>query len=148
MNARKAWLGGLLLAALVGAPTVAAAAGSQGAARIEFAASCQTPDYPMCSPELFGIRYTLTLDPGGNGTIAGSYSKHQRGGGGAGAEPINGPIQWWASTGPNGFAVGVDPANLYYNVDLGNGALSFPQTQGHYSSHPAPGVAVETNVSR
>ncbi len=147
MKARNAWLGGLLAMALIGAPGVAVASGNGATARIEFAASCQNPTFPTCSPELFGIRYTVTLDAGGSGTIAGSYSKHQRGSSGAGGDPINGPISWWASTGPDGLAVGVDPSNLYYNVDLGNGALSFPQTQGHYSSHPAPGVAVETTVS-
>lgn len=40
----------------------------------------------------------------------------------------------------------IDPSNAYFNVDLGVGPISVPQTPGHYSAHPEPGITVEVNV--
>jgi hypothetical protein len=44
------------------------------------------------------------------------------------------------------FGAPTDP-NGYYNVDVVGLVLSFPVTTGHYSFHPVPAVAVETQVA-
>jgi hypothetical protein len=57
-------------------------------------------------------------------------------------------VSWWGSVGPQGVAFFVDPNNLYYNVVIPDGVpFSFPQTQGHYSLMPAPGVALQLQIA-
>jgi hypothetical protein len=122
-------------------------------AQIEFSGNCNNPDIPLCFPPpsgfgLGGIWFWIEIDAGGTGDIAGAGCGHDRAGSG-GAGPIRGEITWWGSVGPQGAAFFVDPNNRYYNVDLGDGGppLSFPQTVGHYSFHPAPGVALELQIA-
>lgn len=148
-NARNRVLAGLVAALVLGATSSATVLGTGEAAvaQIEFAFTCNATDDPFCAPEYFGIRYRATLWDGGSATIAGAYSKHQRGGPGAGAESLHGTATWWASTGPDGPPVATDPNDLYYNLDLGSGALAFPQTPGHYSYRPGPGVSGQIQVT-
>ena len=123
-------------------------------AQIAVSANCNNPDFPLCAPPpagfgLGGIWLWIEIDSGGSGDVAGAGCGHIRGVGG-GADPIRGDITWWSSTGPQGFNFfAIDPNNLYYNVSLGNGGppFSFPQTQGHYSFKPAPGVSVQVQIA-
>lgn len=142
-------LGGLIaVLASVGSNWAATANGAQtSSASIEFSGICQGPGFWLCGDEPFGIRYHVVLQAGGVAYLDGSFSKHQLGGSGAGAQPLHQQVTWWASVGPDGVPVGTDPGNRYFNVDLGSGALAFPQSPGHYSAHPAPGLATETQVN-
>jgi hypothetical protein len=122
-------------------------------AQIEFSANCNNPSYPLCAPPpagfgLGGIWVWIEIDSNGTGDIAGAGCGHIRGGGG-GAGSIRGDITWTASTGARGLTFAVDPHNLYYNVSLGDGGppISFPQTVGHYSFRPAPGVSIQTQIA-
>jgi len=121
--------------------------------QIEFSANCNNPSFPLCSPEtgfgLGGVWVWIEIDANQTGDIAGAGCGHVRGvGGGAGS--IRGDITWTWSLDPLGFpaAMGApaDPQG-YYNVDWGDGPISFPVTIGHYSAHPAPGVAIEVQVA-
>jgi hypothetical protein len=122
-------------------------------AQIEFSANCNNPSFPLCAPPpagfgLGGVWMWIEIDANGTGDIAGAGCGHDRAGSG-GAGSIRGDITWWGSTGPQGIAFAVDPHNLYYNVSLGDGGppISFPQTVGHYSFRPAPGVSVQTQIA-
>jgi hypothetical protein len=123
----------------------------QPLAQIEFSANCNNPDFPLCfAPPagfgLGGIWLWIEIDATGDGDVAGAGCGHIRGVGG-GAGPITGEVTWWYSATPAGEAIFTDPNGSYYNVDLGGEVLSFPVTQGHYSAHPAPGVAIELQVA-
>jgi hypothetical protein len=126
-------------------------------AQIEFSANCNNPDFFLCQQVgLGGIWVWIEIDGGagalsGDADVAGSGCGHVRGEGG-GAFSIRGEFDWWWSATPEGvldvtFGAPTDP-NGYYNVDLGGGfVVSFPVTIGHYSFHPVPGVAIETQVA-
>jgi hypothetical protein len=125
----------------------------QPLAQIEFSANCNNPSYPLCAPPpagfgLGGVWVWIEIDAGGTGDIAGAGCGHDRAGHG-GAGSIRGEITWWGSDGAQGVSFAVDPNNRYYNVSLGDGGppLSFPQTVGHYSFMPAPGVAVQIQIA-
>jgi len=131
-------------------------AADQPLAQIEFSGNCNNPDVEFCQQVgLGGIWLWIEIDGGagatsGDADIAGSACGHIRGVGG-GAFSIRGEFDWWWSATPQGFDVTfgapTDP-NGYYNVDLEGGLVfAFPVTTGHYSFHPAPGVAVETQVA-
>ena len=153
---------GLLAAASLGAaaPGVAAYGKADGPlAQIELSANCNNPDFPLCFPApdgfgLGGVWLWIEIDGGagalsGEADIAGSVCGHVRGEGG-GATSIRGEFDWWLSSpNPSGDLLFLDPNDTYYNVDLGafGGVASFPATQGHYSLHPAPGVAIELQVA-
>jgi hypothetical protein len=155
-RARVLLAAGVLAAATLGATTGAVAAygrADQPLAQIEFSANCNNPSFPLCAPPpagfgLGGVWLWIEIDTGGTGDIAGAGCGHDRAGSG-GAGSIRGEIKWTGSTGPQGIAFATDPHNLYYNVNLGDGGppISFPQTVGHYSFMPAPGVAVQTQVA-
>jgi hypothetical protein len=122
-------------------------------AQIEFSGNCNNPSFPLCAPApagfgLGGVWFWIEIDEGGTGDIAGAGCGHDRAGSG-GAGPIRGEITWTGTTGAQGVAFVTDPNNLYYNVSLGDGGppLSFPQTQGHYSFMPAPGVAIQIQIA-
>jgi hypothetical protein len=145
----------LVIAALGASAGSAAAYGAKEhpLAQIEFSGNCNNPGFVLCAPPpngfgLGGVWFWIEIDEGGTGDIAGAGCGHDRAGSG-GAGSIRGEITWWGSIGPEGVAFSVDPNNRYYNVDLGDGGppLSFPQTVGHYSFHPAPGVALETQIA-
>jgi hypothetical protein len=146
----------VLAAVTLGATTAGVAAyghDEHPLAQIEFSANCNNPDYPLCAPPpsgfgLGGVWVWIEIDEGGTGDIAGSGCGHDRAGSG-GASSIRGEITWTGTVGAQGVAFAVDPNNLYYNVSLGDGGppLSFPQTVGHYSFMPAPGVAVQTQIA-
>jgi hypothetical protein len=147
---------GALVMAAAGTTTggaVAYGAAEHPLAQIEFSANCNNPSFPLCAPPpngfgLGGIWVWIEIDAGGTGDIAGAGCGHDRAGHG-GAGSIRGEITWWGSVGAQGVAFAVDPHNLYYNVSLGDGGppISFPQTVGHYSFMPAPGVAVQTQIA-
>jgi hypothetical protein len=147
---------GALAAATLGATTAGALAYGKAdhpLAQIEFSANCNNPSFPLCAPPpagfgLGGVWLWIEIDAGGSGDIAGAGCGHDRAGTG-GAGSIRGEISWWGSVGPQGLAFAVDPNDLYYNISLGDGGppLSFPQTVGHYSFMPAPGVAVQTQIA-
>lgn len=144
--------GGALAAAaaallvIIGAVSPAAAA-TRPVARIVFEFGCNATGDPFCAPNYLGFRYTAILWPDGTGVTQGAVNLHTRGGGAAeGATPVNDEIEWTATTGPLNLAVGVDPNNLYFN--LGVGTLSFPQTEGHYAGHGAPGTSFQVTVIR
>ena len=147
-------LGGLLAAASVAvsaSPVAAYGAAEHPLAQIEFSGNCNNPDFFLCFPPpagfgLGGVWLWIEIDAGGTGDVAGAGCGHDRAGSG-GAGPILGEITWTgpAPVGPIFF---VDPNNMYYAVHLPDGGVvSFPQTQGHYSLHPAPGVALELQVA-
>ena len=150
---------GLLAAASLGATAsgVAAYGKADGPiAQIEFSANCNNPAFFLCQQVgLGGIWLWIEIDGGtgaisGDADVAGAGCGHIRGVGG-GAFPIRGEFHWAWSALPQGldvtFGAPTDP-NGYYNVDLGGGfVVSFPVTTGHYSFHPVPGVAIETQVA-
>jgi len=151
---------GILAAASLGsaAPGVAAYGKADGPlAQIEFSGNCNNPDYGLCQQiGLGGLWLWIEIDGGagatsGDADVAGSGCGHIRGVGG-GAFSIRGEFEWeWSATRPPGtldvtFGAPNDP-NGYYVVDLGGLVISFPVTTGHYSFHPVPGVAVETQVA-
>jgi hypothetical protein len=127
----------------------------QPLAQIELSLNCNNPDFPGCQPPpvgfgLGGVWLWIEIDAIGTADVAGAVCGHVRGEGG-GASSIRGEFDWWWSDMPEGldvtFGAPTDP-NGYYNVDLGGGfVLSFPVTTGHYSFHPVPAVAVETQVA-
>jgi hypothetical protein len=153
---RAGLLAGVLAggSALALAPAVAAyGRADHPLAQIEFSANCNNPSFPLCAPPpdgfgLGGVWLWIEIDANNTGDVAGAGCGHIRGGGG-GAGSIRGDVTWWPSTGPQGLAFATDPHNLYYNVDIGDGGppLSFPQTVGHYSFRPAPGVTVQTQIA-
>lgn len=151
----------LLAAAALAAAALGATTGGVSAyghaehplAQIEFSANCNNPSFPLCAPPpagfgLGGVWLWIEIDEGGTGDIAGAGCGHDRAGSG-GAGSIRGEITWTGTTGAQGLAFATDPNNLYYNVNLGDGGppISFPQTVGHYSFMPAPGVAVQTQIA-
>jgi len=162
----------LLASALAGATvlTTAPVVGAYGVAdgpiaQIEFSGNCNNPAVPFCAPEpngvgLGGIWLWIEIDGGtgaveGTADVAGSVCGHVRGVGG-GAFAIVGEFDWWLTdqaAGPDGEDVtfgGYDGADGWYNVEidtLGGAVFSFPVTIGHYSSHPAPAVAIEVQVA-
>lgn len=157
---RLALLAGALAFATLGFSAGGVAAyghADQPLAQLEFSANCNNPDFPLCAPPpagfgLGGIWLWIEIDAGQTGDVAGAGCGHVRGGPRGGAGPINGDVTWWWSQFPQGFPTAfgapLDPAG-YYNVALPGGeeVLAFPVTQGHYSAHPAPGVAIETTVA-
>jgi len=152
-------LGLAVLFALPVSQTLAYGKADQPLAQIEFSGNCTNPDFPFCAPPpdgvgTGGIWFWIEIDANGTGDIAGAGCGHTVGGvggpGGAGAESIRGDISWTYSTGvPAGAeAFGVDPTNRYYVVTLDpEDVFAFPVTQGHYSFHPAPGVAIEMTIA-
>jgi hypothetical protein len=150
-----------VLAAMLATASLIATASSVGAygkadqplAQIEFSGNCNNPSFPLCFPPpngfgLGGIWLWIEIDANGTGDIAGAGCGHDRAGTG-GAGSIRGEITWWPSVGAQGAVFFLDPNNRYYNVNIGDGGppLSFPQTIGHYSLHPAAGVALELQVA-
>jgi hypothetical protein len=156
LRLRGILVAGALTATALGATTggvAAYGAADHPLAQIEFSGNCNNPSFPLCAPPpagfgLGGVWVWIEIDAGGTGDIAGAGCGHDRAGSG-GAGSIRGEITWWPSVGPDGVAFAADPNNAYYNVNLGDGGppLSFPQTVGHYSFMPAPGVAVQLQVA-
>ena len=136
----------LAVVAIALAMTSPAMAATGSVARITFAANCANAEIPACAAEPFGIRYTVDLRGDGTATVNGSFSKRNPGSGRAGGDPIHLVILYSTTTGPLGLTVGDDPDDRYYNIDLGNGILSFPVTSGHFSAHFTSGVQIESTV--
>jgi hypothetical protein len=160
---RIALMVGLLAVASMGFGTAGVAAyghADHPLAQIELSLNCNNPDFPGCQPPpvgfgLGGVWLWIEIDDGdtlgdglGTADVAGSVCGHVRGEGG-GAFSIRGEFDWSFSPTPVGGVLFLDP-NGYYVVDFGpvlGSALSIPVTQGHYSSHPLPGVAIELQVA-
>ncbi len=144
----------LIAASLASSANVASAYGAadQPLAQLEFSGNCNNPSYSLCQKlGLGGIWIWIEIDASGEGDIAGAGCGHVKGVGGGGG-PILGEITWSYSTAaafpPGTFALGLDPHDLYYLVPLGPfETFAFPTTIGHYSFHPAPAVALETQVA-
>jgi hypothetical protein len=147
MRHLRTFLAVFALAAVgLGVMVPVAAAATSGVARITFAANCANAEIPACEVEPFGIRYTVDLRADWTATVSGSFSKRQPGWGTGGGDPIHMEISYSVTTGPLGLTVGDDPNDQYYNIDLGNGVLSFPVTSGHFNAHFTPGVQIESTV--
>jgi hypothetical protein len=161
MDGLKRILRVLLPAAVLVAGTLASTSNTASAygaadrplAQLEFSGNCNNPTYSLCQQVgLGGIWIWIEIDAAGDGDIAGAGCGHVRGVGGGGG-PIKGEITWSYATlaqaiGAGAFVLGIDPGNQYYLVPLGPGeAFAFPTTVGHYSFHPAPAVALETQVA-
>jgi hypothetical protein len=153
---RVALIAGLLAVASMGFSTGGVAAyghADQPLAQIELSLNCNNPDFPGCQPPpvgfgLGGVWLWIEIDANGTADVAGSVCGHVRGEGG-GAHSIRGEFDWSFSPTPVGGILFADP-NRYYVVDFGpvlGSKLSLPVTQGHYSSHPLPGVAIELQVA-
>ncbi len=153
---RLVLLAGLLAIASLGLTTTGVAAYGHAdgpLAQIEFSANCNNPGFLLCQQVgLGGIWLWIEIDSdtgvlhdGGDADVAGAGCGHAPGVGGS-AESIRGEFEWTWSQFPQGFPgafLALDP-NGYYNVAFG---FSFPVTVGHYSLHPAPGVAIELTVA-
>ena len=149
----------LLAVAALGASTGGVAAyghADQPLAQIEFSANCNNPAFILCGPPpdgfgLGGIWLWIEIDADGTGDVAGAGCGHDRAGSG-GAFPIKGEITWTEGT-DIGNSLVPDPNGMYYYVALPAppGAppmvLTFPQTQGHYSVRPVPGVSIQAQVA-
>ena len=153
---RTALIAGMLVLASMGLSAGSAAAyghADQPLAQIELSLNCNNPDFPGCQPPpvgfgLGGVWLWIEIDANGTADVAGAVCGHVRGGGG-GASSIRGEFTWTPSPTPVGGILFPDP-NGYYVVDFGpvfGSSLSLPVTQGHYSSHPLPGVAIELQVA-
>jgi hypothetical protein len=155
---RIIFLGAALAVATLGASSSGVAAygaADHPVAQLEFSGNCNNPTFALCAPPpngfgLGGIWLWIEIDANNTGDVAGAGCGHVRGGPRGGAGSIRGDVTWWWSQlpqgGPTTFGP-LDPAG-YYNVAIsGVGVLAFPVTQGHYSAHPAPGVALETTVA-
>ena len=136
----------LALAALAVGAIVPVASAATGVARITFTVNCANAEIPACEVEPFGIRYTVDLHADWTATVNGSFSKRNPGSGTGGGDPIDMEITYSVTTGPLGLTVGADPNDQYYNIDLGNGVLSFPVTPGHFNAHFTSGVQIESTV--
>jgi len=143
-----------VLAGLLAAVGLVAAVGGVAAygradgplAQIEVSVNCN--NLKLCdSPG--GAWLWIEIDQDGTGDVAGAGCEHIPGVGG-GAGPIRGEISWSYSVGTDGasFVAGIDPTNTYYLLTAGSRPpVALPVTVGHYSFHPAPGIAVETQVA-
>jgi hypothetical protein len=145
---RLSMLAGVLAAVGLGATTGGVAAyghADRPLAQIEVSVNCDNRD--LCDPP-GGIWVWIEIDTGGTGDAAGAQCAHIQGVG-AGAVSIRGEVIWSYSTGTDGatFVAGIDPTNTYYLVSAGGPPVALPVTVGHYSSHPAPGIAIETQVA-
>jgi hypothetical protein len=153
---RVALIAGLLVLASMGFGASSAAAyghADQPLAQIELSLNCNNPDFPGCQPPpvgfgLGGVWLWIEIDANGTADVAGAVCGHVRGEGGS-ASSIRGEFDWTFSPTPQGGVLFLDP-NGYYVVDFGpvlGSSASLPVTQGHYSSHPLPGVAIELQVA-
>jgi len=130
----------------------------QPLAQLEFSGNCNNPDFPLCAPPpvgvgLGGIWLWVEVDANSTGDVAGAGCGHVRGGPRGGAGSIRGDITWvygsaaQAAT-AGAFPLGQDPNDRYYIVTIAPGELfAWPTTVGHYSWHPAPGVALEAQTA-
>ena len=143
-----------LFASLLAGASLGATAGGVAAygradrplAQIEFSVNCD--NRALCDPP-GGIWGWVEIDADGTGDVAGAACAHFPGSGG-GAGSLRGPVTWTYSTGTGGasFVAGIDPTNTYYLVTAqGASTAAFPVTVGHYSAHPAPGIAIEVQIA-
>jgi hypothetical protein len=140
-------------------------------AQIEFSGNCNNPDFFFCAPPpegvgTGGIWLWLEIDSGGTGDVSGAVCGHVVGGiggpGGAGAQSIRTEITWVPELGvpdPSVFGEAAlpgmaDPNGDYYLVSIpdqdapgGSEQFLFPQTPGHYSFNPVPGVTLQLQVA-
>ena len=140
---------------------LAQGAAGQTIAHIEHVISCNDAGNPICEGETGGGSFTFKIYADGTGTIAGAFGGHTIGGvggpGGAGAISVHQEISWSLcelteiDTCEDAEQFGVDPNGWYYlvTIDVGGEVEKglFPTTVGHYSTHLAPGVAEELQVS-
>jgi hypothetical protein len=158
--------GGVLLTNPVGA----AAYGNTALYQAGESLNCDNPSFPLCAPPphgfgLGGIWAWWEFDAGNTGDATVTFCGHTTGGAGTfGAQSIRLDIEHW-SLGP-ALPGDVDfPGGVNFYVDLAEwtvegrqdgsppvtfeayfGDTGIPVIPGHYSFHPAPGVAGEVQV--
>jgi hypothetical protein len=133
-------LGAALVALFaVSAPTANASYGKLAEYQLTFSQNCNNPTF--CTDGLGGSWGWAVLNSDGTGDAQITFCGHDPGlGGGAGHEDLD------------IFAWSVDTANGVFRVDSASdpefeGDTPFPAEPGHYSFHPAPGVAIEITVA-
>jgi len=143
----------LLSLGMTASGVAAYGAADQPMAQVEFSANCNDATFDLCQRVgLGGIWLWIEIDGNGTADVAGSGCFHVPGGGPgtSGAESITGEFPWTWSATPVGTDVtfgAYDGAEGYDVVDLGFETFSFPATYGHWSGHPVPAVAIETQVA-
>ena len=162
----------ILLACLVMAGGLSASAGAYGGGaghdtwQIGISGNCDSPSF--CGDELGGFWGWVEFDRFADGTITGdaqqAFCFHTRGGGGAGAGHADvditsahiGTSQPDDPNYPGGQVFYVDHNVTTFTGHVGGtvtddpdflGDSGIPVEPGHYSFHPAPGVAFMINVS-
>ncbi|SRR5712691_2887668 len=144
-----------ILAVAVGfavTPTTASAYGSDAIYQITFSFNCDNPTVPACQPSLenpFGLGgfwgwIELDGSPGAtsgtDGNFVGTGCSHNPPTGPTGADHIAFNDVVWTTFGPTLALSSPSHPEL--------GTLFLPATPGHYSMHPAPGVANEVEIVR
>ena len=131
--------------------------------------NCDNPAFPICAPPpkgfgLGGIWAWFEFDTGNTGDATVTFCVHTQGGTGtAGAQHINLDIEHW-SLGPAQPGDVDFPGGVNFYIDLAEwtvtgqtggppvvfeapyGDTGIPVIPGHYSFHPAPGVAGEVTT--
>jgi len=153
---RNTGFAGIVAVASAGASAAGVAAygqQDQPLAQVEISDNCNNLAECGAPQGLGGGWVWIEIDQGGTGDVAGSVCGHDRHGHG-GAASIKGDIEWYASLDTAGadLVAGQDPGGEYYIVTVpdpifGPFTIAVPQTYGHYSNHPYPGVAQETQVA-
>lgn len=151
-------LGSLLAAVcIVVAPVTASAYGNGAVYQLTFSLNCDNPSVSLCAPPpagfgLGGAWGWIELDNTGTYDATLTFCGHQNPGQPNGAFHTNVSDAPWttmslasAVAGGN-FPVGFDPNN-HYLVPAGVG-IAFPATAGHYSAKLAPGVSLESQVTK
>ena len=147
----------LTLSAALGLSSAALGAGSvlayghadQPIAQVEISGNCDNPNFAFCSDVvgLGGIWLWIEVDADGTADVAGSVCAHNVRGPRGGAFPIRGETTWTTGFIPPLDSLPVkDPTNTYYTFG-GFDLPPIPVTQGHYSWHPASGVALEITIA-
>jgi hypothetical protein len=155
---RAALVAAILAIASLGVTTSGVAAygkADQPLAQIEFSGNCDNPTFFLCAQVVGtgGLWVWTEVDTGGTADFTGASCGHVVGGiggpGGAGAGPFKGTATWYeSSTIPgNAFAFATDPGGNYYIVTYPGNVFAYPVTQGTYSVHPVPGVAIQLTVA-
>jgi hypothetical protein len=133
-------LSGVCTAGLVvGAPSASASYGPLAEYQIAFSQNCNNASF--CGNHLGGSWGWAVLNTDGTGDLQITFCGHSPGqGGGAGHEDVD--IFAWSENTKKG-VFRIDAASDPEFV----GNTPIPSEPGHYSLHPAPGVAMEITVA-
>ena len=127
---------------LAGAPVASASYGKLAVYQIALSQNCNNPAYCLGGEEGLGGSWGwAVLNSDGTGDLQITFCGHAPGqGGGAGHEDVD------------FYAWHIDQ-NGFFFIDSASdpnfeGETPIPATPGHYSEHPAPGVAIEIQVTK